>query len=225
MNREQKDKFVKQELERTRHAYEKGVAMKCPMGMVLGRKCPPGKEKESNEVFSEENPAGIMLCMMDLDDNKARALVKKIAFETDAFAVSVSMECWYAAVSHSLPAEERARQIAEIEAAKKKGGLQHLSPPLRKDMVQVFVETESFPVQLFKAEITWEGDPETSKAILGPWEERPINLPRPNFKRYLPEMRNGKRTLVLDQTMVVDMASSMGIPGDMMRSFMRAPMN
>lgn len=189
MTREKADEFATRELARIRDTYEHGVALHCPTAFLLCRKDPKGEA-----TVTEEAPAAIMMVMADMDDDSSKLTVRKATWEHDGFAACVSLEIWYVAVPHDAPPEvvKKAREAGE------RGELHLLEPPLRRERVQVYIETEDFPIQFFTAEITRENPAdEKSKPTLGPWEEQKLSLPRPNFKRYLPEIRDGKRCMVI----------------------------
>ncbi len=204
MNRETYDKRVQEELANIRAEYEEGVALDFATALLLCRKDDKGK------VYTEDKPLHQYVAMPELDDQGSRVYLKEVAWKQDAFFVLVKLEAWFVQIPDDAPAE----LVAKIEVAQANHALDQLEPPLRREVVRVYAEAEDFVIQSFQAEIhrgsatvpveqsklTCSGRPSRATGtvpILDPWEEAKIKLPRPNFKRYLPEMRDGKRTLVL----------------------------
>jgi len=185
MNREAFEKFVQEKLDWLRGCYERGTAIPCGEAHLLCL-----KNKETGEAFTEEKPFAL-ICAIQAGDAEIRFHTQQMAKDNDAFAVMVKMEAWFAQVEEDAdPAlKERLRQAHETQTVDK------LESGLRREKVIVHFESIEEPIRIFEAEIIREaeGEPATVK----PWERTELSLPRPGFRRYLAEFRDGKKTMGL----------------------------
>ncbi len=116
----------------------------------------------------------VIVAMPGLNDRERRVAIQTQATKAD-FVVDVS-EVWCIQSQPDDPAH--ARHLANAAV----GRLD--TDPDRREQVRAFVECLGAPIRHFAAEITRDSDGEPT---LGPWIETPLSLPRPGFKRYLPE--------------------------------------
>lgn len=191
------DKFVSEKLDWMRSRYERGEAPSFAEAFLL---CLKDKNGES---FTEEKPL-TLACAIQGGDDQIRFGTQQAAKERDAFAVMVRMEAWFAEVAESADEalKERVRRAADTQTIDK------LEPGLRREKVILHFESIEEPIRIFSAEIARENSREVTnekgevvcdggKATLGPWERAETRLPRPTFRRYLAEYRDGKKTFGL----------------------------
>jgi hypothetical protein len=144
----------------------------------------------TTKAFTEKDPAVTIMAMPGLDDHGSVQAVREAAAEGDAFLVSVKLEVW----AVEIPADADPAVVAVVKAAHAAGELDKLEPPLRKEKLHVYLESEDHPIRMFEAEIV---RPAEGEASLTAWKENKLQLPRPGFKRYIAhEIRDGKKTLV-----------------------------
>ncbi len=177
-------KFVDEQLARLRESYERGSDM-ASEALLLCRK------GEGGEAFTEADPLCQVIAMPGLGDREAMFEVRQLAWDMDAFAAAVKHEVWCVELPPDADQETRRR----VKAAHAAGKLDEIEPPLRKEKVRVYLECDEVPVRAFSAEIL-RGEGGRASG-LGKWNEAAVELPRPNFRRYLPETRGDKKALVL----------------------------
>lgn len=180
MNKDQFEKFVTDRLDDLREKYRQGTAFRDAEAQLLCLK------NDKGETFTEDRPAMIFMAMAGLGDQRVRETVKDAAWENEGIAVMVKLEAWFVQLTDDMDAETKAKAT---EAAATQT-IDKLEPPLRREKILVYVEGVDHPLRLFEAEILPDG------SGLAPWSEPEIRLPRPNFRRYMPENRDGKRTRV-----------------------------
>lgn len=120
------------------------------------------------------------IAMPDADDAAARSFIKRFCRDQQPegdLLVLVWHEAWFAYASEKDPLA-----MAELKAAHKAKTL-HLRPDKVPGIV-FFVEGTKLPIRRWTAHIKEEN----GKRVLGEWEEDKLTLPRPGFKRYLPEV-------------------------------------
>lgn len=180
LTKDEIERLTQEELARIKKAYEDGLALSLPEAQL---RCRRDKDGGRHTI---DNPA-MAVVVLDLDDCAIRAELKRAAAEDDAFFVCVKFECWFIKTPIDAPDEER---CAAEHAAATRTIDQH---PHRREGVKVHIESDWSSIRIFEAEIVRSGD----KATLTPWTEAQIQLPRPEFKRYLPEIRDGKKVITI----------------------------
>ena len=178
MTNDEIETLTRAELARVKKSYEDGSAL--PFGEAFVRCRRDGK----GGVHTEADPALIVMAL-DLDDPQIRTAVGDAAWENDAFFVAVKLEVWYVSLPNDAPPEQH-RAIKLAEATRMIDKRED-----RKEKVRVYIESEWTAIRLFEADLLRNGDAVT----LAPWEEPQLSMPRPGFKRYLPERIDGKRVL------------------------------
>lgn len=134
---------------------------------------------DSGKEFSRESPFGVVVASPDLSDADQRAYLQGLALKYRAFRIFVSQEAWSATVQEGDKEGERI-----IMAAHAAGKLQTVPKKYLSEVVRVFAEDAEVPTRCWAATIS-RGD--SGERSLGEWDERELTLPRPNFRRYLPE--------------------------------------
>ncbi len=215
------DAFVKAELEFQRKLYEDGVTSRWPDAHMLARRNNEGKPFVDDDG-KELADAMAIIAMPGLDDDQSREALKLMALKLDAVAVSVKTEAWYVSLPKEADpllvelvkkaSEEQTihklRRPLRREAVRLIIEAEELAP--RIFMAEVTYDPPH-PLVRRPGDVVYEGDDEDDeneqkdgepkpelpkrKKILGPWEECKVNLPYPGFKRYLPEVRDGKKTI------------------------------
>ena len=180
MTNDEIEAITQAELARIKKSYEDGTAL--PFGEALLR-CRRGRE---GTAHAESDPALVVMAL-DLDDSQIRTAVKGAAWESDAFFVSVKLEVWYVSVPNDAPPE----QVLAVKLAEATRTISERED--RKEMVRVYVESEWTAIRVFEADLLRDG----AVVTLAPWREPTVSLPRPGFRRYLPEMRDGKRVMTV----------------------------
>jgi len=179
------EKFVNDKLEWLKDRYEQGAALSCGEAHLLCLK----NNKKPGETFTEERPLGLF-CAIRGGDAEIRYRTQQEAKDNDAFAVMVKMEAWFAQV----PTDDADEALKErIRRAYDEQTIDQLEPGIRREKLIVYFESIEEPIRAFDAEIIRDG----KKATLKPWKRAEIELPRPTFRRYLAEYRDGKKTFGL----------------------------
>lgn len=180
LTKDEIERLTQEELARIRKSYEDGLALSLPEAQL---RCRRDKDGGRHPV---DKPA-LLVEVMDLDDYGIRTELKRAAAESDAFFICVRFECWF--IMNPTDDSEEKRRAAERAAATRTID-QH---PDRREGVKVHIESDWSSIRIFEAEIIRSG----GKATLTQWTEAKLQLPRPEFKRYLPEIRDGKRVITV----------------------------
>lgn len=189
MTDEQFETFIKECQDLLRHLYEKETAVSFSEATALCRK---GKD---GETFTEDKPLRQYVVFGDgLGDAETRFETQRLVQAHDAFAVMVKWEAWFVETPKDASPELRER----IARAGREQALDKLETPLRREKVIVHFESEDHPIRIVEAEIFRRGEGRTPG--LGEWRPPPyeVRLPRPNFRRYVSEVRDGKRAFALN---------------------------
>lgn len=114
--------------------------------------------------------------MLDVEVQQQRRAIQRACAEHPAWLVHHIQECWQVSASHEDPAA-----VAALDSAARERSLDR--HPDRREVMIFTEESISTPVRQWCAVI----DRESSGNPLGQWDEMTLRLPRPGFKRYLPE--------------------------------------
>jgi len=179
------EKFVTEKLDWLKGCYERGTSPPCGEAHIFCL-----KNKKTGESFTEEKPF-LLACLIQAGDSEIRFETQQMAKENDAFAVMVKMEAWFAEV----PEDDADEALKErIRRAHDEQTIDQLEPGLRREKAIVHFESIEEPIRIFEAEIIREND--GAKAEVK-WKQAEVVLPRPSFRRYLAEYRDGKKTFGL----------------------------
>lgn len=183
MTEEEIEELVQTELARVRSTYvDDGRVDQLPSAMMLTRIGRDGKRIEGDKY-------GVNFVVIAGDASTQYVQgIREMAWADDAVFVAVALEVWLVEV----PADAPQALKDEIAAAQAAGRLQDVNKDVLREHVRVHVESEWTPPRWFDAVIT-RG--EGGKIALSTWEDLKIQLPRPGFKRYIPERVDGKRVL------------------------------
>lgn len=168
------DAAIQREMRRTREQFETNKSLMAQAVLFHA------KDKEGTPVTAQ---TVALVAMPDMSDPEQRFHLQNMAIELDGYFICVSNEMWCAS------ADPRDEEGLELIAEASEAGTLHLLPPkYRSEEVRFAAEGTDMPIQMWSAKITRDDETVT----LGPWVKLDITMPRPEFRRYLPERRDGK---------------------------------
>lgn len=135
-----------------------------------------GRVKPDGERSTPEDPWRFNVGLPGIPDNMQREILADMAEKVEGFFIVVVVEAWIGQVP-----KEDAEAIRKLQETEREGLIHAL--PDKEEALVVITENEVSSLRQWHATINREAD----KPTLGPWTEINVTIPRPGWKRYLPE--------------------------------------